>query len=123
MNKARIEAIGHQLRGAAKAGAGKLLGDAKLMADGAAERAAGAAQSALARAESPPTGIDPDRIEGIGHQLRGALKQGFGKFVGDHAIEADGSAERASGKRQNEAGSVRDELRDAHESLDTRPKP
>jgi uncharacterized protein YjbJ (UPF0337 family) len=123
MIRARIEVIGQRFRGASKAGARKLLGDAKLVADGAAEQAAGAAESALARAEGPPIGMDPDRIVGIGHRLRGALKQGVGKLVGDQAIEAVGGAELASGKRQREAGSIRDELRDVTESADIRSKP
>jgi uncharacterized protein YjbJ (UPF0337 family) len=118
MNMDRITAMGHRLRGAAKSGAGKLLGDAKLIADGDAEQADAKAQSDLA----PPVGMDPDRIDGIGHQLRGAMKQGFGKLVGDPMIEADGSAERSAGKLQNEAGSARDELRDAKEMTDEHPK-
>ena len=41
MTNDRIAGIGHQLLGAAKAGAGKLLGDDKLKVDGTAEQAAG----------------------------------------------------------------------------------
>jgi uncharacterized protein YjbJ (UPF0337 family) len=118
MYKALIGAIGHQLIGAAKSGAGKLLGDAKLMADGAAEQAAARTQGAAARANDPLMGMDRDRVDGIGHQLRGAVKEGFGKLVGDPIIEADGHAERASGKLQNIAGSARDERRDADHKTD-----
>ncbi len=122
MYKNQVNAIGHQLKGAAKACAGKLLGDAKLMADGAAEQAAGRAQSALDRAEDPIIGIDPDRLAGIGHQLRGAVKQGLGKLVGASSLQAEGNAERAFGKLQNEAGSIRDEHRDASRNTDDPPK-
>jgi uncharacterized protein YjbJ (UPF0337 family) len=123
MYKEQITAIGHQLKGAAKAGAGRLLGDAKLMADGAAELAAGRAESALARVEDPLFPIDQDRVEGVGHQMRGALKQTFGTLVGARTIEADGIAERASGKLQNEAGSERDERREAAQHTVDQPKP
>jgi uncharacterized protein YjbJ (UPF0337 family) len=114
MDQDRIDGIGHQIKGAAKAGLGRMIGDAKLESDGAAEQAAGKTQSDLAAARDAETGIDKDRIEGIGHQLLGAVKQGFGKIVGDAAIEADGKAEREAGKTQNAIGSARETARDAH---------
>jgi uncharacterized protein YjbJ (UPF0337 family) len=123
MNKDYINGLGHQLLGAAKSGAGKLIGDAKLAADGEAERAAGEAASAAARSGAPIIGIDQDRIDGVGHQLRGAVKLGYGKLIGDAEIEAAGNAERQSGKLQNEAGSARDELRDASRKPDEPPNP
>jgi uncharacterized protein YjbJ (UPF0337 family) len=57
--------------------------------------------------------MDKDRIEGIGHQVKGAVKEGLGRIIGDAKLEADGTAERASGKVQNTIGSARDEARDA----------
>jgi uncharacterized protein YjbJ (UPF0337 family) len=55
--------------------------------------------------------MDKDRIEGIGHQVKGAVKEGLGRIIGDAKLEADGTAERASGKVQNAIGSARDEAR------------
>ena len=121
MNEEYIRGVGRQLLGAAKAGAGKLIGDAKLVADGDIEQAAGVAASAAARDVSLIPGIDQDRIEGVGHQLRGAAKAGYGKLVGDTAIEAAGTAEREAGKLQNAAGSARDELRDVVRKPDEPP--
>lgn len=60
-------------------------------------------------------GIDNDRIEGIGHQLKGALMQRLGRLVGNPKLQADGAAERLSGKAQNAAGSRRDVAREANE--------
>jgi uncharacterized protein YjbJ (UPF0337 family) len=113
MSNDRIEAISHQLKGAAKSGVGRLLGDDKLKSDGAAELAAGRAQAAAARSGEPIFGVDQGRIEGIGHQMVGAVREEFGKLIGNPAIEAKGSAERAAGKLQNAAGSERDERREA----------
>ncbi len=109
MDRARIDAIGHQVKGTLKQGLGKVIGDAKLQADGAAERAAGETHGA---GPDRVAGIDTDRIRGVGRQFAGAIKQGFGGLTGNAKMAAEGSAERAAGKAQNEAGSVRDEARD-----------
>jgi uncharacterized protein YjbJ (UPF0337 family) len=113
MDRNQLEGIGHQFKGALKQGLGRLLGDAKLTADGMAERVGGQAQSA--RGE-PMIGIDKDRIKGVGHQLSGAFKEGLGTLTGDRTRIAAGIAERADGKKQNEAGSARDEAREAAEA-------
>ncbi len=56
--------------------------------------------------------MDKDRVEGIGHQLKGAVKEGLGVILGDAKLQADGIAERASGKTQNAVGSAKDAARD-----------
>jgi len=111
MDNTRIEGIGHQVKGAVKETVGKIIGDAKLVSDGAAERARGHAQTNAGGQLIP--GIDTDRITGVGHQLKGAIKQGFGNLIGDSKLAADGSAERSMGKVQDAAGSARDEARHA----------
>ncbi len=113
MDKKQIEAIGHQLKGALKEGLGRLIGDAKLKADGAAERAAGAAQNAASGGGATFIGIDNDRIIGAGHQIKGAVKEGLGYIGDDPALNASGVAEREAGIIQNAAGSARDEARGA----------
>jgi uncharacterized protein YjbJ (UPF0337 family) len=47
MDKDRIEGSANQAKGAIKQGAGKLTGDAKLQAEGAADKAKGKAQNAI----------------------------------------------------------------------------
>lgn len=106
----RIGGLGHQVKGAVKEAVGKIIGDAKLESDGAAERARGHAQTGAGGGQLI-AGIDTDRITGVGHQLKGAIKQGFGKLIGDAKLAADGSAERTMGQGQDAAGSARDEAR------------
>jgi len=113
MDNNRIEGIVHQLKGALKEGLGRFIGDAKLKADGAAERAEGEARNAAAASGDPLVGIDADRIKGVGHQIKGAVKESLGDITNDPELKAAGTAEREAGKAQNAAGSVRDEARDA----------
>jgi uncharacterized protein YjbJ (UPF0337 family) len=60
--------------------------------------------------------MDTDRLEGIGHQIKGVFKENVGKIIGDAKLQADGAAERAAGKAQNAIGSVRDEKLDKPET-------
>ena len=41
------------------------------------------------------------RIEGIGHQVKGAVMESLGVAIGDSKLAADGSAERAIGDKLN----------------------
>ena len=109
----RNDGFSRQLKGAMKEGLGRAIGDAKLAADGAAERADGKARIADGGYGGDVMGVDRDRVEGVGHQFKGTVKQGFGRLMGDAAIEADGAAERAAGKAQNAIGSAKDEAREA----------
>jgi uncharacterized protein YjbJ (UPF0337 family) len=111
MDKNHVEGIGHLVKGAVKESLGKIIGDAKLTSDGFAERESGEAQ--YAAGADNLVGIDADRIKGVAHQLKGALKEGLGHITGDPRLEADGTAEREAGKVQNAAGSARDVARDA----------
>jgi uncharacterized protein YjbJ (UPF0337 family) len=115
MENNRIEGIGHQVKGAVMETLGKAIGDAKLAADGAAERAIGDEQNVAGAGGDQLIGVDADRIKGIAHQVKGALMQGFGNIVGN-PLAADGVAERLAGKAQNAEGSARDLARDAVEN-------
>jgi uncharacterized protein YjbJ (UPF0337 family) len=57
--------------------------------------------------------MDKDRIEGTGHQAKGAVKETVGKMTGDTKTEAEGRAEKAAGKVQNAIGGAKDTIRDA----------
>jgi uncharacterized protein YjbJ (UPF0337 family) len=111
MDKNHIEGIGHVVKGAMKESLGKIIGDAKLASDGSAERASGKEQ--YAAGADGLVGVDGDRIAGIGHQIKGALKEGLGNITGNPKLEAEGIAERGAGKAQNAAGGARDTARDA----------
>jgi len=57
--------------------------------------------------------MDKDRIEGAAKEIKGAVKQGFGKLTGDAKTEAEGAAEKTAGKVQNAVGGAKDTVRDA----------
>jgi len=67
--------------------------------------------------------MDKARIEGIGHHLKGALKIGVGRLVGDAKLQADGAAEQAIGRVQNAAGSARDAARETTPAAGGTTKP
>jgi len=56
--------------------------------------------------------VDKDRVEGIGQQIKGAVKEGVGKVTGDTKTQAEGKADKAAGKVQNAAGGAKDAARD-----------
>ena len=55
--------------------------------------------------------MDKDRVEGVGHQLKGAVKDVAGKATGDTKLQGEGQAEKAAGKVQNTIGGLKDTLR------------
>jgi uncharacterized protein YjbJ (UPF0337 family) len=59
--------------------------------------------------------MDKDRVEGAGHQAKGAVKEAIGKMTGDKKTEASGAAEKAAGKVQNTVGGVKDAAKESVE--------
>jgi uncharacterized protein YjbJ (UPF0337 family) len=57
--------------------------------------------------------VDKDRSAGIGHQVKGAVKEAAGKVTGDKKLEAEGKGEKVGGKVQNAVGGAKDTVRDA----------
>jgi uncharacterized protein YjbJ (UPF0337 family) len=57
--------------------------------------------------------MDKDRVEGVGHQAKGAIKEAAGKMTGDQKMQAEGKGEKAAGKVQNAIGGAKDAVRDA----------
>jgi uncharacterized protein YjbJ (UPF0337 family) len=56
---------------------------------------------------------DKDRIKGAANQAKGSIKEGAGKLVGDPKLEAEGKADKATGKVQSAVGGAKDAVRDA----------
>lgn len=50
-------------------------------------------------------------MAGSAKQVKGALKQGTGKVVGDAKLESEGQADKVEGKIQNAIGRLKDTLR------------
>ncbi|WP_284944105.1 CsbD family protein [Acidisoma cladoniae] len=57
--------------------------------------------------------MDKDRSAGIGHQIKGSVKEAAGKVSGDAKLEAEGKTEKTAGKVQNAVGGAKDAVRDA----------
>lgn len=57
--------------------------------------------------------MDKDRIEGSAREMKGAIKDAAGKVTGDTKLQAEGKADKASGKVQNAVGGAKDKVRDA----------
>jgi len=57
--------------------------------------------------------MDKDRTAGIGHQVKGSVKEAAGKVTGDKKLEAEGKGEKIGGKVQNAVGGAKDTIRDA----------
>ncbi len=57
--------------------------------------------------------MDKDRVEGVGHQVKGAVKAAVGKVTGDTKMQAEGEIEKAAGKAQNAIGGAKDSVREA----------
>ena len=53
---------------------------------------------------------DEDRVEGSAKQMKGNLKEGTGKVLGDSKLQAEGKADKAEGKVQNAIGGLKDAL-------------
>jgi uncharacterized protein YjbJ (UPF0337 family) len=57
--------------------------------------------------------MDKDRSSGIGHQVKGSVKEAAGKVTGDKKLQAEGKAEKVGGKVQNAVGGAKDSVREA----------
>ena len=56
--------------------------------------------------------MDKDRTAGVGHQVKGSLKEAAGKVTGNDRLTAEGKAEKAGGKVQEGVGKGKDAVRD-----------
>lgn len=48
-----------------------------------------------------------DKVEGAGKDIKGKIKEGAGKVVGNEKLEAKGKAEQAEGAVQKKVGDVK----------------
>jgi uncharacterized protein YjbJ (UPF0337 family) len=55
--------------------------------------------------------MNKDRIAGSAKQIKGAVKQGVGKVVGDAKLQSEGKANKIEGKVQNAVGGLKDTLK------------
>ena len=57
--------------------------------------------------------VDENRVEGSAKNIKGKIKEGFGKLTGDSKTEAEGKMDQTEGKVQNTVGGVKDAVKDA----------
>ena len=55
--------------------------------------------------------MDNDRAEGSMKNIKGRVKEGLGKALGDTKLETEGKMDKAEGKVQNAIGGMKDSLR------------
>ncbi|HEY8567153.1 MAG TPA: CsbD family protein [Beijerinckiaceae bacterium] len=55
--------------------------------------------------------MDNDRVEGSAKNMKGSLKEGAGKLLGDSKLQAEGKGDKAEGKIQNAIGGIKDALK------------
>ncbi len=55
--------------------------------------------------------MDNDRTEGSMKTVKGRIKEGLGKALGDSKMETEGKMDKAEGKIQNTVGGIKDSLR------------
>jgi uncharacterized protein YjbJ (UPF0337 family) len=55
--------------------------------------------------------MDNDRTEGSVKNMKGRLKEGVGKALGDSKMETEGKMDKTEGKIQNMIGGIKDSLR------------
>ncbi|MXQ11789.1 CsbD family protein [Microvirga makkahensis] len=55
--------------------------------------------------------MDHDRSEGSMKNIKGRVKEGLGKSLGDSKMETEGKMDRAEGRVQNTIGGMKDSLR------------
>jgi uncharacterized protein YjbJ (UPF0337 family) len=55
--------------------------------------------------------MDDDRAKGSMKQMKGSLKEGAGRVLGDSKLEADGKMDRTEGRLQNFIGGIKDMFR------------
>ena len=56
--------------------------------------------------------MDDDRVKGSAQNLKGKVKEGFGRAVGDSKMETEGKADQVAGKVRNAVGGIKDAFRE-----------
>lgn len=54
-----------------------------------------------------------DQVDGVGTQVKGAIKDAVGGLTGNEKLQAEGKIDKAAGKVQQKVGDAKDATRDA----------
>ena len=55
--------------------------------------------------------MNKDQIKGRAEEVKGNIKEGVGKAVGNDRLRGEGKADQVAGKIQNTIGGIKDTLR------------
>ena len=55
--------------------------------------------------------MDKDRIAGAAKKVKGSIKEGVGKALGDAKLQTEGKADKVEGKVQNAIGGLKDAIK------------
>lgn len=56
--------------------------------------------------------MDKDRVAGAAKKVKGSIKEGVGKALGDAKLQTEGKADKIEGKVQNALGGLKDAVKD-----------
>ena len=56
--------------------------------------------------------MNEDRVKGSMKNVKGSLKEGVGKAIGDTKMETEGKMDKAEGRIQNTVGGMKDTMRE-----------
>ncbi|GAB6195743.1 CsbD family protein [Lysobacter xanthus] len=57
--------------------------------------------------------MDNKRTDGMGHEVKGSIKEAAGKLTGDRSQQLAGNVEKNAGKVERSVGRAQDDLRSA----------
>jgi uncharacterized protein YjbJ (UPF0337 family) len=57
--------------------------------------------------------MDNKRTDGMGHQVKGSVKETAGKLTGDRSQQLEGNLEKNAGKVESSIGRAQDDVRSA----------
>lgn len=55
--------------------------------------------------------MDSKRTDGIGHEVKGSVKEATGKLTGDRSQQLEGNLEKNAGKVERSVGRAQDDVR------------
>ena len=57
--------------------------------------------------------MDSKRTDGMGHEVKGSIKEVTGKLTGNRSQQIEGNVEKNAGRIERNVGEAQDDLRDA----------
>ncbi len=61
--------------------------------------------------------INKDQVDGVGKQIKGAVKDAVGGATNDASLQAEGKVDKAAGKVQKGYGDAKENVKDAIDKI------